>query len=183
MKTKICSKCKQQLPNSMFFKQTVNKDGLARWCKACVAAYNQVYRQTAKSRAAQKKYRQGHKIEAAKLHRKYQQEHKTELAEYERKNRLTIKGRLHSCFSSMRQRCNNPSYKQYKDYGGRGIKNLFKTSDEFIGYVINVLQVDPRGLDIHRPDNDGNYEPGNIIFIPHNEHIRLHRAMQCEKKK
>lgn len=69
----------------------------------------------------------------------------------------------------MKQRCTSPAYKNYKNYGGRGIKVCFKSANEFVDYVINILQVDPRGLQVDRIDNNGNYEPGNIRFVTHLE--------------
>jgi len=76
----------------------------------------------------------------------------------------TIWGYLGHVYKNMKYRCNDPKCSSYKYYGGRGIKCLF-TLDEFRGYVINVLQVDPRGLTIDRIDNSGHYEPGNIRFV------------------
>jgi hypothetical protein len=68
-------------------------------------------------------------------------------------------------YSNIRKRCNNPATHNYNRYGGRGIKCLFKTREEFIDYVIKELQIDPRNLTIDRIDNDKHYEPGNIQFI------------------
>ncbi|KKK97114.1 hypothetical protein LCGC14_2656000 [marine sediment metagenome] len=78
--------------------------------------------------------------------------------------RNKVIGYLRYTFSRMLYRCINPNYRGYKYYGGRGIKVCF-TSDEFVDYVMNVLRVDPRGLQIDRIDNNGNYEPGNIQFV------------------
>lgn len=77
----------------------------------------------------------------------------------------TINGHLHHCFNAMKNRCINPKNKSYKNYGGRGIKCLFKSVDDFIDYVVNELHADPRGLTIDRIDNDGHYERGNIQFV------------------
>ncbi len=72
-------------------------------------------------------------------------------------------------------RCNNPNDVSYKYYGGRGIQCLFESCSEFTNYVINELQVDPRGLQIHRINNNGNYEPGNIKFLTANIHYWEHK--------
>lgn len=74
-------------------------------------------------------------------------------------------GRLRQCFKSIKQRCNNLNNSDYKYYGGKGIKCLFKSSDEFVNYIFNILKTNPQGLTIDRIDNNGHYEPGNIRFI------------------
>lgn len=84
----------------------------------------------------------------------------------------TIKGHLIGVFSNIKRRITNP-IDQNKCY--KGIKNKFKSSDEFINYVVNVLKVDPRGLQIDRIDNNGHYEKGNIRFITAKENCRNRR--------
>lgn len=91
---------------------------------------------------------------------------------YDKEYRKTINGCLRQKFIGMKTRCNNLNNQDYKRYGGRGIKVLFKDANEFVNYVINDLQIDPRGLSIHRIDNNGHYEPGNIEFLTAVEHGR-----------
>lgn len=57
------------------------------------------------------------------------------------------------------QRCYNPKNKDFKNYGGRGIK----VCDRWSSFVHFVEDMGDRteGLTIERIDNDGNYEPGN----------------------
>jgi len=93
-----------------------------------------------------------------------------------KKYRNTIIGYLRNVFNNIEKRCNDPGRKDYKNYGGRGIQNKFKSSDEFVNYVINELQIDPRGLDVDRIDNDGHYEPGNIRFITRSENLKNRRG-------
>ncbi len=87
----------------------------------------------------------------------------------------TIKGYLYGIFAGMKQRCTYRGHGSYHRYGGRGIKVCFKSSDEFVDYVISKLQVDPRGLQIDRIDNDGNYESGNIRFVTRKENCKNRR--------
>lgn len=82
---------------------------------------------------------------------------------YQKKYYATINGHLRKLYSQIKQRCGDPNADGYKNYGGRGIELRF-TSDEFVDYVVNVLQQDPCGLSIDRIDSDGHYEPGNIWF-------------------
>lgn len=55
-------------------------------------------------------------------------------------------------------RCTNPSNKRWVDYGGRGIKFLFTSFEQFFA----ELGPRPEGMALDRTDNDGNYEPGNV---------------------
>lgn len=40
--TKICSKCKRELPISLFRKNWLSKDGYGVWCKRCTVKYGQI---------------------------------------------------------------------------------------------------------------------------------------------
>lgn len=82
-----------------------------------------------------------------------------------KKHCVTIVRHLWILFRDIKYRCNNPNFAGYKYYGGRGIKCLFRNTDEFRNYVIDELQIDPRGLQIDRIDNNGHYERGNIQFV------------------
>ena len=75
----------------------------------------------------------------------------------------------------MKQRCDNPDNSKFKHYGGRGIECRFESNQEFVDYVINELKVDPRGLEIHRINNDGHYEKGNIEFLTDIDHKKKHK--------
>lgn len=160
-KTKQCNKCGKRKSFSEFYKHPTTKDGLRSFCKKCISNYGQKYRQSTKGKEYQEQYRRTHKIERAKYGRKYG-----------KKYRKTLIGYLRYRFREMKRRCNSPKAINYKYYGGRGIKCLFKSSQEFVDYVINKLQINPHGLDIDRIDNDGHYEPGNIRFITHAENNR-----------
>lgn len=148
---KQCRKCGISKPLTEFPKHPGCKNGLNSRCKKCLSGYA-------------KKYRQTHKIEYAKYLRKYRQ---------------TLKGCLRDRFQNMKRRCIDSNFREYKHYGGRGIKCLFKSSREFVDYVVNELQADPRGLQIDRINNDGNYEKGNIRFVTHSENCKNRRKRKC----
>ena len=84
----------------------------------------------------------------------------------------TIRGILNRKYHHIKWRCENPNAYNYNRYGGRGIKCLFKSSQEFADYVINELKADPRGLEIDRINNDGHYERGNIRFVTRSENCK-----------
>ena len=137
---KICSKCNEEFPATLeyFHKDHIAKSGLQSQCKKCRCDGQREYQRSEVGNTYHKKYRQQYYF--------------------------TIDGYLRFIFGSMKQRCSDPKAHNYHRYGGRGIKVCF-TSDEFVDYVMNKLQVDPRGLTIDRIDNNGNYEPGNIRFV------------------
>ena len=134
---KICTKCKIEKLKSKFYKYKRNKDGLTSWCKVCKNKANSSYQRSDRGKIAAGLYRR------------------------------TINGHLRDCYYNIKQRCNNSTCAAYKNYGRRGIENRFASSDEFVNYVINTLQIDPIGLEVDRMDNNGHYEPDNIRFVIH----------------
>jgi len=69
---------------------------------------------------------------------------------------------LYDAWHNMIQRCTNPSNPGYKRYGGRGIKVCDRWKD-FTNFLADVGERPSPELSIDRyPDNDGNYEPGNV---------------------
>ena len=141
--TKICTRCLEEFPATptFFGKERLGKFGLRSLCRVCKAAVAKEYSRTV-----------GGKEVNARGHKKYG---------------TTINGKLNQTYHHMIGRCNYPNHISYHRYGGRGIKVCFKSFTEFADYVVNILQIDPRGLTIDRIDNDGHYEPGNIRFVTH----------------
>lgn len=76
------------------------------------------------------------------------------------------------CYVSAKQRCTNPNHKQWHNYGGRGIKFLFKNFEEFL----SALGTRPEGLVLDRIDNDGHYEPENMRWTTPLESTRNRRV-------
>lgn len=78
-----------------------------------------------------------------------------------------------SIWSNMKDRCNNPNFKQYSDYGGRGICvcNEWNKFSSFLQWINNSnFEI---GLQIDRIDNDGNYEPSNCHFVSARENTAI----------
>lgn len=65
----------------------------------------------------------------------------------------------YSAYMSAKGRCNNPRNPSYKDYGGRGIKFLFTSFEQWL----SEIGLRPSSAHSHdRIENDGNYESGNV---------------------
>lgn len=155
---KVCMNCKHEYrdPIKHFGLKTTTKDGFRCWCKKCEAKKARAYRRT----------KRGKKLYTC-YNRAYKKSHRAEAKEYNKKYRATINGHLRNIFSNMQCRCTQCGSLYYKFYGGRGIKCKFTSAQDFAHYVVDVLKVDPRGLDCDRINNDGHYEPGNIRFVTH----------------
>ena len=67
-------------------------------------------------------------------------------------------------YTSMKQRCLNPKATGFKNYGKRGIKicDRWLGNDGFKNFLAD-MGPRPAGKSLDRfPNNDGNYEPGNV---------------------
>jgi hypothetical protein len=81
-------------------------------------------------------------------------------------------------WANMITKCYNKKYKQYKDYGGRGIKmcnEWLHDSTAFINWAMSHGYKE--GLQINRINNDGNYEPSNCKFSDRPEQTQNTRLL------
>lgn len=75
------------------------------------------------------------------------------------------KTNVYNTWQGMKGRCLNPDDDAFKNYGGRGIEICARWLD-FENFWTDMGPAWRPGLTIERQNNDGNYEPGNCIWIP-----------------
>ena len=80
--------------------------------------------------------------------------------------------KMRQCFSHAKRRCNNPRETWYHIYGGRGIKFLFCSFDEFYD-ALSASWFDGASLD--RIDTDGHYEVSNVRWATMQQQQRNRR--------
>lgn len=80
--------------------------------------------------------------------------------------------RLYKVWTAIKQRCLNPKDKAYQHYGARGVTICQEWAENYATFrawcMNNGYQ---QGLTIERIEVNGNYEPGNISFIPQSEQL------------
>lgn len=114
-------------------------------------------------------------IEYNRQWREENREYYNERARRDRKTYSFYGTERHKCskiLGYIRSRCNNPEKKEYKNYGGRGIKCLLSIED-----IIFLRKRD--GADqmkypsIHRIDNDGDYVLQNCTYLEMSDHMKI----------
>ena len=79
-------------------------------------------------------------------------------------------------YDAMLQRCIAVDNELYKNYGARGIRLKFDNREHFIRWMLAHLpHEDYRGVQIDRANNDGHYEPGNLLLVSQQENLRNKR--------
>jgi hypothetical protein len=81
----------------------------------------------------------------------------------------------YDAYMHAKYRCTNPNASNYERYGGRGIKFLFTSFEQFF----LELGRRPKGKSLDRKDNNGNYEPGNVRWATSKEQANNRRKPKC----
>lgn len=80
----------------------------------------------------------------------------------------------YSAWLDAKRRCFEPSHRQFKHYGGRGI-TMCREWAESVEQFFKDMGPCPTGLTLDRINNDGNYEPGNCRWTTRQIQIRNQR--------
>lgn len=86
-------------------------------------------------------------------------------------------GRFYKTYFDMRHRCENPTDKRFHRYGGRGIKVIWATFEDFRAdmyesWVAHVKEYGQKQTQIDRIDRDGNYCKENCRWVTCSEQQR-----------
>lgn len=82
-----------------------------------------------------------------------------------------------------RQRCQDPNYQAFHNYGARGIEFRFANVEAAAQWVVENLGLPTnyRELDLDRIDNDGHYEPGNLRWATRSQNLRNRRSSKRQE--
>lgn len=89
---------------------------------------------------------------------------------------------LYGIWKGLRNRCSNPKRKDFKYYGGRGIR-VCERWDDFKMFVADVGPRPTPDHEIDRIDSNGNYEPLNCKWSTRFEqlqHTRRNRILEID---
>lgn len=90
------------------------------------------------------------------------------------------KTRFYKIFSGILQRCNNKHVTNFKNYGGRGIKCLWKSFEEFRddmykSYLKHIKEFGVDNTSIDRTNNNGNYCKENCVWATSKQQAKNRR--------
>lgn len=119
-------------------------------------------------------YREANKEKLALYYKEYYRSHKKEKITYNKKRKKDKPWT--SNLDHARNRCNNTNDPKYKYYGMRGIRcNLSIEDVEYLWFKCEADKIEG-SVCLHRIDSTRNYSIDNCIFLPVDDHNRIHKT-------
>jgi hypothetical protein len=82
----------------------------------------------------------------------------------------------YTSWQAMKARCSNPNLSAFKYYGGRGISVCARWRDSFEEFLADMGRRPSMAHTLDRfPNNNGNYEPGNVRWATKSEQLKNRR--------
>ena len=81
----------------------------------------------------------------------------------------------------MKYRCNNPNYKEFNNYGGRGITVCDRWLHSFENFFEDMGKKPTSKHTLDRKDPNGNYEPSNCRWATQSQQVK-NRRKPCSKE-
>ena len=133
------------------------------------------YREKHREEARQynRQYYAEHRVESSQSSRQYLAKHREEISQYQRNYRARIRTESPwlSHLNNAKARCSNPNNKDYKYYGGKGVRMLLTPLEiEILYKIANSDKMERPSID--RINSNGDYHFGNCRFIEWSENIR-----------
>ena len=85
----------------------------------------------------------------------------------------------YAAWANMIRRCENPKNPRYANYGGRGIYVCVEWRLSFERFLDDVGFKPSLDHSLERKNNDGPYEPGNVIWATIQEQAKNKRPPRC----
>lgn len=86
-------------------------------------------------------------------------------------------------WSGMIQRCTNPNWRRYRDWGGRGITICPQWRQDFSKFLMDMGPKPSLEYSLDRIDNSGNYEPGNCRWATRSQQRRNRRPVKSYRRR
>ncbi|RAJ70210.1 hypothetical protein K378_01375 [Streptomyces sp. Amel2xB2] len=84
--------------------------------------------------------------------------------------------RIYWTWADMINRCTNPTHKQWRHYGGRGITVCPRWRASFVNFLADMGERPP-GMSLDRINNDGPYTPSNCRWTDHSTQSKNRRPL------